>query len=69
MLAGMEGMKFKQGCTRLCEGDKLFHYTDGVAKATNAHNALCGRDSLVLILNRSKDQISQDILSSAKRRH
>ena len=34
VLAGMEKMKFVEGRITLGEGDKLFHYTDGVTIST-----------------------------------
>ena len=50
VLAGMEGMRYKCGETRLEVGDKIFQYTDGVTEATNARNELYGMDRLTAIL-------------------
>ena len=66
VLAGMEEMKFTEGRITLCEGDKLFLYTDGVTEATNTHNALYGKERLLLVLNKNKQQNPKETLSSVK---
>jgi len=66
VLAGMEEMKFTEGRISLCEGDKLFLYTDGVTEATNTHNALYGKERLLLVLNKNKQQNPKETLSSVK---
>ena len=66
VLAGMEEMKFTEGRITLGEGDKLFLYTDGVTEATNAHNALYGKERLLLVLHKNKQQKPKETLSSVK---
>ncbi len=66
VLAGMEGMKFTEGKITLGEGDKLFHYTDGVTEATNVDNVLYGKERLLLVLNKNKEQNPKETLSSVK---
>ena len=66
VLAGMEGMKFKEGRTTLREGDKLFHYTDGVTEATNTGNVLYGKERLLRVLNKNKQMSPKETLSSVK---
>ena len=66
VLAGMEGMKFSQGSITLAEGDKLFHYTDGVTEATNTHNELYGKERLATVLNKNKQKSPKETLSSVK---
>ena len=66
VLAGMEGTKFSEGRIILGEGDKLFHYTDGVTEATNIGNELYGKERLLLVLNKNKGQTPKETLSSVK---
>ena len=66
VLAGMEETKFTEGRITLSEGDKLFHYTDGVTEATNTHNVLYGKERLLLVLNKNKQQTPKETLSSVK---
>ena len=66
VLAGMEGMKYRAGSTRLEPGDKIFQYTDGVTEATNLQNELYGMNRLGAILNKVKDGTPNDILPAVK---
>lgn len=52
VLAGMEGMRYKEYEIELGKGDSIFVYTDGVTEATNEKNELYGTDRLVQALNR-----------------
>lgn len=47
VLAGMEGIKYKDFEIDLEEGMSLFLYTDGVTEATNANTELFGEDRLI----------------------
>ena len=67
VLAGMEGMKYRAGSTRLEPGDKIFQYTDGVTEATNLKNELYGMNRLGAILNKVKGGTPNDILSAIKK--
>lgn len=51
VLAGMEGLKYKQQELQLEPGDIIYLYTDGVTEATNANNELYGEDRLLMALN------------------
>ena len=66
VLAGMEETKFTEGKITLGEGDKLFHYTDGVTEATNTHNVFYGKERLLLVLNKNKQRTPKETLSSVK---
>ena len=66
VLAGMENTKFSEGRITFAEGDKLFHYTDGVTEATNADNELYGKERLLLVLNKNKGQTPKETLASVK---
>lgn len=47
VLAGMQGMKYREYELQLDEGDELFVYTDGVTEATDAAEQLYGTDRLL----------------------
>ena len=66
VLAGMENTKYSEGRIMLGEGDKLFHYTDGVTEATNSENLLYGKERLMLVLNNNKLMPPKETLSSVK---
>ncbi len=51
VLAAMSDLKFKDREFKLCKGDRLFVYTDGVVEATNRSNELFGEDRLLKALN------------------
>ena len=67
VLAGMEGMKYRAGSTRLEPGDKIFQYTDGVTEATNLKNELYRMNRLGAILNKVKGGTPNDILPAIKK--
>ncbi len=66
VLAGMEGMRYKCGETRLDVGDKIFQYTDGVTEATNANNELYGMDRLKDILGENSALPPAELLPKIK---
>ena len=47
----MSDIRFKEREFKLCKGDRLFVYTDGVVEATNRSNELFGEDRLLKALN------------------
>lgn len=51
VLAGMEGMRYKEFQVTLTPGDMLLLYTDGVTEATNATKELYGEKRLEQALN------------------
>lgn len=65
VLAGMEGMRYKEFQVTLSPGDSLFMYTDGVTEATNAALELYGENRLETALNQQQaDSISPEPLLS-----
>jgi sigma-B regulation protein RsbU (phosphoserine phosphatase) len=54
VLAGMEGMKYRQGETVLHDGDMVFMYTDGVTEAVNPKGKLFTDPRLLEAANRHK---------------
>lgn len=51
MLAGMEGVRYREYELELAPGDELYVYTDGVAEATNAGGELFGTGRMIEALN------------------
>ncbi|MEM1483421.1 SpoIIE family protein phosphatase [Oscillospiraceae bacterium PP1C4] len=53
VLAGMEGVKYRQNEMKLYAGDTLYLYTDGVTEATDTMNELYGEARLQKVLNQN----------------
>ena len=51
VLAGMEGVRYRENEMEMQPGDMLFLYTDGVTEATNANQELFGEERLLETLN------------------
>ncbi len=68
VLAGMEGMRYKEFQVTLKPGDCLFLYTDGVTEATNAALELYGEKRLEAALNAdaAKGLVPDQLLPYAK---
>lgn len=66
VLAGMEGIRYKQNELQLDQGDCLYLYTDGVTEATNNENELYGEDRLQRVLNQRLYTIPSSLLSEVK---
>ena len=66
VLGGMEGMRYKDYVIQLDPGDKLFLYTDGVAEATNAENALFGTERMLDALNAAPDAGPEQLLKNVR---
>lgn len=64
VVAGMEGMKYRQHSLTLEPGDKLFLYTDGVPEATNSSNELFGEERMLACLNACSGASAAEILDS-----
>lgn len=64
VLAGMEGVKFRQFETTLDKGDELFLYTDGVTEATDSALQLLGEDRLLKYLNDCKGKNARYIIEN-----
>lgn len=62
VLAGMEGIKYRQGETVLEKGESLFLYTDGITEATNGSDQLYGEDRLLEMLNANADVLPTELL-------
>lgn len=51
VLAGMEGVRYRENVMRLVPGDCLYLYTDGVTEATDGNQELFGEERLLAALN------------------
>lgn len=67
VLAGMEGMKYRQAGLKLDRGDMIYLYTDGVTEATDIHEELYGEERLLEFLNRNRKLGLQDLLDGVKK--
>lgn len=56
VLAGMDGLTYRQDTLTFAPGDMLYLYTDGVTEATDPTDALYGEDRLLTRLNASQAQ-------------
>ncbi len=66
VLAGMDGMVYREGSVMLEPGDKVFQYTDGITEATNKDNQLYGMERLEKILSKNADKQSYKLLPLVK---
>ena len=62
VLAGMDGVRYRQYELQMEPGARLFLYTDGVTEATNAKNELYGNDRLLKYMNRHASASACDII-------
>jgi len=66
VIAGMEGMKYKQDELVINEGDTIFMYTDGVTEAENLNKELFGESRLIEKLNSNKYADLIELITSIK---
>lgn len=66
VLAGMEGVRYKEQQLQLEKGDEIYLYTDGVTEAHDADNQLFGEDRLLESLNCSANMSVDDICKKVK---
>ncbi|MEL7564052.1 MAG: SpoIIE family protein phosphatase [Dehalobacterium sp.] len=66
VLAGLEGVKYRQNDIRLEPGDILYLYTDGVTEATDTQGELYGETRLKIVLDRTAARPLGDILRTVK---
>lgn len=62
VLAGMEGVRYRQKTLTIAPGDRLFLYTDGVTEATNPDEQLYGEERLLAFMNNHRDNPTELIL-------
>ncbi len=66
VLAGMEGVKYREQSLILKKGDFLFLYTDGVTEAENKAHDLFGEERLSASLESAAGKHSDDIISEVR---
>lgn len=66
VLAGMEGVRYRENTLQLEPGDRLYLYTDGVTEATNSHEELFGDERLQNALNKYMDLPVEQFLPKIK---
>lgn len=66
VLAGMEGIRYRENETVLREGDEIFLYTDGVTEATNAETQLFGEERLLAVLNAGNFASAKEVCEAVK---
>lgn len=66
MLAGMDGIKYKQSELQMCTGDVLYLYTDGVTDANNKFGTLYGKERLKNTVNSIADQKLDNIVAGIR---
>ena len=64
VLAGMDGIKYKEQSLTMEPGDELFVYSDGVVEATNLDKELYGDDRLRECLNDHPNETAQQLCES-----
>ncbi len=66
VLAGMEGMRYKQDEIQLNPGDMLYLYTDGVTEAVNRADELFTDPRLLRVFNENKNKDLKGLLRGIK---
>ena len=66
VLAGMEGIKYRENEITLSRGDRIFLYTDGVTEATNINETLYGEERLMSYIDKNRGLSAENLLSGLK---
>ena len=66
VLAGMEGIKYRENEITLNKGDRIFLYTDGVTEATDEKETLYGEERLQSYIDKNRGLNAEDLLSGLK---
>ncbi len=67
VLAGMEGIKYRENTYQLKKGDIVCLYTDGVTEATDANNELFGEERLLKCFSDTRERSADELLVSVKK--
>ncbi len=67
VLAGMDGMKYREQTVELKKGDRLFLYTDGVTEAENGVHELFGEERLAACLKETAAETPDEIVSDVRK--
>ena len=66
VLAGMDGVPYKEHTLTLQKGDTVFLYTDGVTEAENAAKELYGEDRLLRCFEQIKNSAPEEVIETIK---
>ena len=66
VLAGMEGVRYKEQQLQLQQGDEIYLYTDGVTEAHDITKQLFGEERLLVSLNETKGMTVEEICKKVK---
>lgn len=66
VLAGMDGVKYRQNELQLTPCDQIFLYTDGVTEATDKDNQLYGEDRLLKTVNANITKDTKGLCEAVK---
>jgi sigma-B regulation protein RsbU (phosphoserine phosphatase) len=66
VLAGMEGVRYKEQQLQLQQGDEIYLYTDGVTEAHNIDKQLFGEERLLASLNETAGMTVDEICRKVK---
>ncbi len=66
VLAGMEGIKYRENEITLSKGDRIFLYTDGVTEATDINETLYGEERLQSYIDKNRGLNAEALLSGLK---
>ena len=66
VLAGMEGVRYKEQQLQLQQGDEIYLYTDGVTEAHDIDKQLFGEERLLVSLNGGKGMTVEEICRKVK---
>ena len=66
VLAGMEGVRYKEQQLQLQQGDEIYLYTDGVTEAHDINKQLFGEDRLLVSLNETNGMTVDEICRKVK---
>ena len=66
VLAGMEGIKYRENEIILDKDDRIFLYTDGVTEATDINETLYGEERLLSYIDKNRNLNAENLLSGLK---
>ena len=67
VLAGMEGIPYKEHTFTLAKGDVVYLYTDGITEANSVTEELFGEDRLIACFENAQEMSAQQIVQTVKR--
>ena len=66
VLAGMDGMKYRENTAQLQKGDVILLYTDGIVEAETAAHALYGDERLLACMGSAGERGAEEIVKAVK---